>query len=342
MENKDITIVYPPAIDYKFMYQRPHQMMKAFAQIGCNVVFINPANIYRQDVAIETPFKHLPNFRVVRRGVDPAAFGLLKGKVVLWCAVNQADYIRRHKHDLAVFDSCDLASDEFSVWKPVVPVMESLTQITFATAQAIYDEHKSRGVNVYLLPNGADYEHFKGATNRLLPLPPEIPPKWAGGKIVGYYGALAGWLDVGLVYEIAKKYRVVMVGSNQLFNRKISHPNVIVVPMKPYVELPRYLSWFDVAIIPFKLTNLIHATDPVKFYEYISAGKPVAASEMNELKRHGEHVYFMDRYNCREVIERAIAENNEEKITARKRHAFRNSWISRAEEAIEIIKFHLK
>ena len=60
---------------------------------------------------------------------------------------------------------------------------------------------------------------------------------------------------------------------------------------KPYSELPQYLREFDVCLIPFDAsTSLIQATNPVKFYEYLSAGKKVVATEIPELEP------FKDRY----------------------------------------------
>ena len=59
----------------------------------------------------------------------------------------------------------------------------------------------------------------------------------------------------------------------------------------PYEALPNYLQTFDVCLIPFDAsTSLIQATNPVKFYEYLSAGKKVVATRIPEL------VPFENRY----------------------------------------------
>jgi glycosyltransferase involved in cell wall biosynthesis len=334
----DITIIYPPAIDYQFMYQRPQQMMKAMAQAGANVIFINPADLFPQDIPVYNPFPELSNFTVIHRSVDFRP--LVKGKLVFWCAVNQGWFIDCYDHDLAVFDSCDLAADEFSAWRELVPVMERKTRLTFASSAAIYQEHAARGVPTVLLPNGADYDHFRSAASRL-PRPHDLPD--TGGKpLVGYYGAISTWLDTDMVYAIADKFPVVLIGSNQLYNRHIDHPNVTLLDMKPYKELPDYLSWFDVAIIPFLLTEMIAGCDPVKFYEYISAGKPVVASGMEELKKFRNIVYFADAVNAPDMVARALTENHELKVKLRQRYAFKNSWLSRAKLALAHIMIMLE
>ena len=62
-------------------------------------------------------------------------------------------------------------------------------------------------------------------------------------------------------------------------------PNVRLLGRKPYSELPAYLKGFDVCLIPFDASiDLIRATNPVKFYEYLSAGKKIVATEIPELE----------------------------------------------------------
>ena len=68
--------------------------------------------------------------------------------------------------------------------------------------------------------------------------------------------------------------------------------NVKLLGERPYAELPAYLQQFDAAIIPFKMTELTQSTNPVKLYEYLSAGVPVVASPMPELVAVGDLVYL--------------------------------------------------
>jgi hypothetical protein len=334
MRKETITIIYPPSMDYNFMHQRPQQLMKAFAQAGANVIYINPANIFPNVPDIVRPFKDLPNFTIVKQGVDYKH--LIKGKVVIYAAVNQGKFIDETPHDLSVFDSCDLATDEFSAWKNVVPIMEQKTDLTCASAKVIYDEHVGRGVNTILVPNGADYDHFSPAVKRLER--PRDMPTVGNRFLIGYYGAIYTWLDVELVKTIADYFPVVMIGRNNLYNIPIEHKNITSLPMKKYNELPNYLSWFDVAIIPFKLTKMISGCDPVKCYEYLSAGKPVVASKMQELEKFRDVVYFGDVNNIINVISQAIRENSPDKVVARQAIAKKNSWLSRAQYALDHFK----
>ncbi|WP_053365011.1 glycosyltransferase [Bacillus sp. FJAT-27245] len=332
---KEITVIYPPAIDYKFMHQRPQQMMKVLAVLGANVLFINPETFFEQEKPIEQPFPFLPNFKVVKKDVNLTP--LITGRVVLWCAVNQGREIDRFKPDLAIFDSCDLPSDEFAVWKDLIPEMERKCDIIFATSMPIYKEHKQNGRNVFLLPNGADFEHFKQASTPIGERPKDLP-ETKGSPLVGYYGAIYSWLDVKMIEKIATHYPVVLIGSKTL---EIKHPNITVLDMKFYEDLPQYLSWFDVAIIPFKMTDMIKATNPIKFFEYLSAGKPVVSAPLPELSVYGNVCYFADEENVLGQIESALTSNTKEKILKRQKTAKDNSWLRRGEDAMRIIQNHL-
>ena len=58
----------------------------------------------------------------------------------------------------------------------------------------------------------------------------------------------------------------------------------------PYADAANWVHSFDVALIPFQLTELTLCTSPVKVYEYLAAGKPVVATALPELQLMGDWV----------------------------------------------------
>ena len=54
---------------------------------------------------------------------------------------------------------------------------------------------------------------------------------------------------------------------------------------KPTEQLPGYVHAFDVCIAPYKNTRRIHASDPLKVYQYLALGKPVVATAVDVLER---------------------------------------------------------
>ena len=107
--------------------------------------------------------------------------------------------------------------------------------------------------------------------------------------VAGYFGAVAEWLDVDLLVEVAQALPNVdfyLIGHRSL--KRVADllriPNVILVGEVTYEQLPSYLYAFDVALVPFKLNELTRCTNPVKVYEYLSAGKPVVSTPLPEVE----------------------------------------------------------
>jgi GT2 family glycosyltransferase len=106
--------------------------------------------------------------------------------------------------------------------------------------------------------------------------------------------------------------------------------NVRFLGEQPYSCLPAYLHQFDVCLIPFKPTPIIQSTNPVKFYEYLSAGKPVVASPMPELMPYQEFFYpASDGQELVSQIDKAMRQNNPSRVAARIEWARQQTWQAR-------------
>lgn len=55
---------------------------------------------------------------------------------------------------------------------------------------------------------------------------------------------------------------------------------ILIVPWKPYKEIPRYLACSDVCLLPAHKNRIMRDIVPIKMYEYLAAGKPVIASSL--------------------------------------------------------------
>src|SRR5206468_2351160 len=142
--------------------------------------------------------------------------------------------------------------------------------------------------NCILIPNAVDFDHFRSAASE----PPE-DLKQLQKPVIGYYGAISEWFDVDLIYDLATSrpnWNFFLIGHTFGSNLNALHNlnNVHLTEEKPYTVLPDYLHAFDVCIIPFKKTPLTDATNPVKMFEFLSAGKPVVATDLAELRNYSE------------------------------------------------------
>src|SRR5262249_14601622 len=136
----------------------------------------------------------------------------------------------------------------------------------------------------HLVRNAVDVSHFQ-----------QIP----GGrkKVVGYAGSLDEWFDAEAVRKAAEQHpdcQFVLLG--RIEDKRIleleSLPNVKFFGEIPYSRLPVYMAEFDVGLIPFLVTPLTLATNPIKLYEYFSCGIPVVSSRLPEVEQFGGLAYF--------------------------------------------------
>lgn len=158
-----------------------------------------------------------------------------------------------------------------------------------ASSQFLYEIAVKYNPHVTIDRNGTEYAYFH-----------KIAGKCAENKrpVIGYYGAIAEWFNVDVVCRCARRFPqcdIVLVGNITAHRKQLEkYPNIQLVGEVPYSQLLPYLERFDVCLIPFDTSSdLIKATNPVKFYEYLSAGKKIVATEIPELEPYrGRYVYM--------------------------------------------------
>ena len=205
------------------------------------------------------------------------------------------------------------------------------SDLVAVTASLLYDKWSSVAQRCVLIRNAVDYVFFREhcSPNHLL--------DDVSRPIIGYYGALAEWVDFELLSFLAKNrpdWSFVLIGD--VFVNNVAGldkmRNVYMQGRQPYTDMPRFLYHFDVCLIPFKLNNVTHAVDPVKFYEFISAGKPIISVPLEELKIYSEYMYFANQpEEFLQKIEIALMEVNPDLFNKRIELARCNDWASRFE-----------
>jgi glycosyltransferase involved in cell wall biosynthesis/2-polyprenyl-3-methyl-5-hydroxy-6-metoxy-1,4-benzoquinol methylase len=138
------------------------------------------------------------------------------------------------------------------------------------------------GKEVFLVPNAVNQRIFKRSPYLI----PEDMIK--GSPTLMYIGALWGdWFDWDLLILTAKSYptaKVVVIGD---YHGQCPEnlPNLHFLGLKPQSELPKYLAYADVTLIPFKISELTQAVNPLKVFEYLAMGIPVVSTSLNEVSK---------------------------------------------------------
>ena len=118
------------------------------------------------------------------------------------------------------------------------PLLAAECDLLVVTAAKLVEKFAARGVDSVLVRNGADFDFFRQAE-------PRSELAALTRPVVGYFGAIADWIDLDLVHAVAKsrpRYSFVLVG--QVFGRDTSAldrlPNVRLLGGRPYEQMPAY------------------------------------------------------------------------------------------------------
>lgn len=155
--------------------------------------------------------------------------------------------------------------------------------LLIVTSQWLFEELEGKSSNIAMIRNATEYSHF-------CERPDEVFVDPDGRRIIGYYGAIAEWFDPELIRRVAEDHPdqlVLLVGRDTAgVQEKLQGlSNVRFTGEVPYRELPYWLHAFDVCLLPFQVIPLTLATNPVKVYEYLSAGKPTVSVDLPEMSQ---------------------------------------------------------
>ncbi|GIP44130.1 glycosyl transferase [Paenibacillus sp. J45TS6] len=220
--------------------------------------------------------------------------------------------------------------------------------IVFATSQSLYEKRKSINTATYYSANVADFDHFSQARTKKYEIPMEL--KKLQGPIIGFIGAISGYkLDYQLIYEIAQSNpdkNFVFIGqvgegdpkTNVSLIQQLK--NVYLIGPKPYEELPRYLRHFDVCLLPNNLNEYTKNMFPMKFFEYLAAGKPVVMTPLHALQEYYHLCYVAKNpKEFSESINDALNEKNgqnfNELVNSRISEAQLHDWESRIDNMLD-------
>ncbi|MDH2414826.1 glycosyltransferase [Nocardioides sp. CER19] len=122
---------------------------------------------------------------------------------------------------------------------------------------------------------------------------PAQTPDWfeAVEKPVAFYaGAMEDRVDVEALEDLARDlpdWSLVLVGHMQdptRFERLLQQPNVVFHELQPRPEVLAMMAAADVCLVPHRRTPMSVAMSPLKLYEYLAAGAPVVAADLEPMR----------------------------------------------------------
>ena len=266
---------------------------------------------------------------------------------VLWSYVPQAEVLL---DDLAPADVVYHCVDDIAAQKGIDAAAFRAAEDRFVTradlvvtsAPALADRLRPRARALLHAPNVADTALFATA---LEPGPVDAAVAALPGPRIVFTGAVvATKLDLELLAGLARArpaWSVVLVGPVGLgdpstdVSALAAEPNVHLVGARPYAALPAVLRGADVAVVPYRITELTRSIFPMKVYEYLAAGVPVVTTLLPALAGVPDVVRAEGATAFVAAVERALTDDAPRR--ARSDRARTHSWDARVVELADAL-----
>ncbi|HSU49875.1 MAG TPA: UDP-galactopyranose mutase [Segetibacter sp.] len=303
--NNPSTLICFSHLRWNFVYQRPQHLLSRFATIY-TVYFVEEPFHDAQgeptlsftpksdNLWIVTP--HLPA-RISQEETERLQKNLLdkflKSKnlddLIFWYYTPMALAFSGHiKPALTIYDCMDELSHFKNAPARLTDFENDLfkkADIVFTGGQCLYEYKKDKHKNIYAFPSSIDKKHFEQA--RTVKEEP-VDQKNIKGPKLGFYGVIDERFDIELIKNMAElrpEWNFVLLGPVVKINpNSLPHqPNVHLLGGKNYDELPKYVSGWDVALIPFAINESTRFISPTKTPEYLAAGVPVVSTPITDV-----------------------------------------------------------
>lgn len=219
---------------------------------------------------------------------------LLPPDYLLWSYL--PTYVRAFaelKPVVSVFDAVDDWSQHpnYRSWKGRIVenyrFLDRIADCIFTVASSLRSLFPTNK-NVHWIPNGADTSHFALSRNA------------AKEPTLCYVGTIQERVNLALLARLARErpeYMILIAG--QVFRdidiRTLARfPNVRFVGRIPWQRLPEFLTRCHVGLIPHFHNEFTNSMNPMKIYDYLSAGLPVVAMGVADIDGFRDGVTIAD------------------------------------------------
>ena len=154
-----------------------------------------------------------------------------------------------------------------------------------------------------------------------------------------YIGTISEWFDFdSLIYLLnsVENLKIALYGPKDVDIPQ--HQNLVYFGIIKHSRIPVILNKFDFYLMPFKVTDLVLAVDPVKIYEYLNFNGIVIAINYPELEKFSDLILTYN--NKYELVELFISLfNNEIKININSKILFnaKNTWNLRVQKICTLL-----
>ena len=277
---------------------------------------------------------------------------------VLWIAIPTAREVVGHLGERALIyqvsdkytaNRMDHATASNIIAEMHEDMLKRADLIYYSGRKLFEDEMKARpelSVKAKMLKQAVDYDHFAGAISREWEPPSDID--CVPQPRLGYFGLIDYWLlDQELISYVSRKrpeWHWVLIGLKSSKLEIEDLPNVHCIGSRPYDEMPRYASQFQVCVLPWVTANeFVSYGSAIKVREYMATGKPVVITPLYEYEPLDGILRISRGYDdFIRKVEDALTRDSDSERLARQQAVKESTWDARAEEVSQDIAGLLK
>lgn len=292
---------------WDFVYQRPQHLMSRLAR-SYRVLFVEeplPAQdgvrrmVEREGApGVRVFVPHLPGddladphraIQAQRRLLDELVARERAQDAVLWFYTPVALSFAGHLLPRATIYDC---MDELSAFAGAPTDMSAREARLLARAdlvltggRSLFQAKRHLHPNVHCIPSSVDVAHFGQARRPLAEPQDQASIPWPR---IGFAGVIDERMDLELLEGASRlrpDWHFVMLGPVVKIDPG-SLPlgaNIHYLGMKPYQQLPAYISGWNAAMMPFARNAATRFISPTKTPEYLAAGRPVVSTAIPDV-----------------------------------------------------------
>ena len=339
-------MLYIMAVDWEWIYQRPHVFAKQLAEeYDVTVVFPRSIVNFNKGLTVEKnisfrilwtiPFQEKNELlgRIVRRIHDRIFEDINSFDCVFVGYPLYARYIPKDYKGKIIYDCMDnheaLYPDRKGVHKMVKEERNVILRSDLILASAAFLVEKIKKIcpeaKCILVRNGMGVREIHDPSKSV------VKDKYD----IGYFGTISKWFDYPLIQKSLERNEHVSYHLIGPADTKVDDSRIIYHGTVAHAELRNAIKDVDCLIMPFIVNDIVKAVDPVKFYEYIAFGKCIISVYYPEIERFKDFVYFYNNdQEYMELLNKLQKDGFPPKYDSKKQKEFlaNNTWEKRYEQ----------
>lgn len=193
-----------------------------------------------------------------------------------------------------------------------------------------------KNINCCFIENGVGHE--------FLSTPSDFPYKSNKSKPrLGYVGWISQRTDIELMRHIAltrPNYILIVAGpdENGLLESSgiVDLPNVEYIGSIPQNQVPDFLRYLDVCLIPHKDNAYSRSMSPLKLFQYLASGRPVVSTRVAGTEKWESFILLADSYDAFvENIDKTLLSDNQDKSLSRITAVKKENWDSKVSTMLD-------